>query len=313
MTTSSLNILITGASGQLGHTLQMHPLAQQHNMIARSHQMLDITDLNSVKAAIELHQPDIVINAAAYTAVDKAETEQARCFMINRDGAHNLAVSCEAAGIPLIHVSTDYVFDGKRATPYLEHDATLPLNVYGESKLAGEAAVRMACKKHVILRVSGIHSLQGHNFLNTILRLANERTELNMVGDQITCPTYAGDIAGAIYTICEKIATAGNNNHFIQDAKVTPATNHHAKWGTYHYCSNPPASWYDFASAILEHARSRGTVTLEKLNRITTDQYKTPATRPAYSVLNCDKIQHDYGISQPNWRDSLTSLLEGNH
>ena len=289
MNTSLRKILITGAGGQLGHALQQHVAGKQYALLPLSHQALDVTDHRAVQKAIVTHQPSVVINAAAYTAVDKAESEPERCAAINRDGAKQLAMACHEFDIPLIHVSTDYVFDGMQSAPYREDDATHPLNVYGQSKLEGEEAVKSLCKHHVILRVSGIFSLHGHNFLNTMLRLSQERTELNMVGDQITCPTYAGDIAGAIYAIARQVS-------------------HH---GTYHYCSAPVTTWYDFAAEIIRLVAQKKPITLKTLHRITADQYQTPAKRPMYSALDCAKLKNDYGIEQPDWRESLKLIFKG--
>lgn len=289
MNTSLPNILITGASGQLGTALQSHPLAMSFNLIPLSRTFLDITNPDSITNAIEVYAPSIIINAAAYTAVDKAESEPEQCARINRDGARFLADACQQHQIPLIHLSTDYVFDGTAATPYKETDAVNPINVYGKTKLKGEQEIQARCDRHVILRVSGIFSTYGQNFLNTILRLARERVELGIVADQLTCPTPANAIAGALYALCNNLS----------------------HWGVFHYCSQPPTSWYEFAKAIIEEARQYRPLTVTTMNALKTHEYKTAAKRPPYSVLDCTKIKTHYGIEQPDWHQALKTDIKG--
>ncbi len=289
MNTSLPNILITGASGQLGTALQICPSALSFNVIPLSRTFLDITHPDSIKSAIDVYAPTIIINAAAYTAVDKAESEPDQCNQINHEGARLLAIACQQHQIPLIHLSTDYVFDGRAATPYKETDAVNPISVYGKTKLDGERAIQAHCSQHVILRVSGIFSSYGQNFLNTILRLAGERTELGIVADQLTCPTPADHIANAIYTLC------GNLSH----------------WGIYHYCSTPPTSWYEFANVIIQEAGENRKLTVTKVNALKTHEYKTAAKRPPYSVLDCTKIKIHYGIDQPDWHHALRTYIKG--
>lgn len=284
-------ILITGANGQVGHALQAHSAAKTFTLAALSRDKMDITSEQSIMAAFDQHHPDIVINTAAYTAVDKAESEHAACAAANHTGAELLAMQCHQKQIPLIHLSTDYVFDGAGTSPYKEDDAVNPVNYYGKSKLLGEQAVRAHCEKHVILRVSGIFSRHGHNFLNTMLRLGNERDTLNVVADQTICPTSADDIATTLFTLCQQL------NH----------------WGTYHYCSNPITNWHEFASTIFETAKKSGPIKVERVNAIQTEAYPTPATRPAYSVLDCSKIKRDYGITQSDWQQALNKLIKGSH
>lgn len=283
-------ILITGANGQLGTALQQHPTALQYRLTPLTHQALDITDFDAVNLTLKQHRPDILINTAAYTAVDKAESDQARCDQINYLGASHLAIACEANNIPLIHLSTDYVFDGHTAKPYNEDDTTNPINYYGASKLRGEEAIKKHCKNHIILRVSGIFSTHGLNFLNTMIRLGKERKELTIVSDQITCPTYAFDIADAIYAISEQLT----------------------HYGIYHYCSTPPTSWHEFATTIIDYAKIRQPLIVETIRAITTAQYPTPAARPAVTVLNCSKIKRDYSILQPSWQTALSTIFKGN-
>ncbi len=278
----SPKILVTGAAGQLGQTLAQHqpPSAQLH---ACTRTELDITDLNQVKTVLASTQPDVVINAAAFTAVDKAESEQATCLAINEVGPQNLAKICEAMQIPLIHLSTDYVFSGKKASPYLETDETDPINYYGLSKQLGEEAVRNRCEKHLILRVSGLFSQYGQNFVKTMLRLLAEKPALRVVADQTLCPTSTHDIAKTLWTL---------------------ATQKLTHWGTYHYASREAVSWFGFTQAIAEIAGRNTPIT-----PITTAEYPTPAKRPAYSALNCDKIHRDYGVEQPDWRAGLRVVI----
>jgi dTDP-4-dehydrorhamnose reductase len=272
-------ILITGCNGQIGSALESHPHADNFHVIACDRTALDITQPISIHDAITQFTPDIIINTAAYTAVDKAESDEEAAMLINHLGAKNLAMACTQHHIPLIHLSTDYIFDGNKSSPYLEHDTANPLNVYGKSKWLGEQAVREHCREHIILRVSAVFSEYGRNFMQTVLRLGSERKELNIVADQMTCPTYAGNIAGVIYTLCENLKS----------------------FGTYHYCDAPSASWHEFASAIIEKAA----LPVEKIHAITTSEYKTPAKRPLYSVLDCSKLKLDYGIQQAEWMQEI--------
>lgn len=291
MTNCSLKIAITGGGGQLALALQHHPLMQQFQCTAYSRKEVDITDDVSIAAIFAKAKPDVIINTAAYTAVDKAETEMLSAMEINYAGSAKLASACQKHQIPMIHVSTDYIFDGKKTTPYREDDAANPINYYGKSKYLSELAVRDNCEQHIILRVSGIFSEYGHNFLKTILRLAQEKKQLQIVADQITCPTYAGSIAGAILTIL-------------------PQLNTHHSFGTYHYCSNTPVSWHQFALAIVAEMKKIKSLLVEDVKPIPAAQYKTAAHRPAYSVLNCDRIQKTFGITQPAWEKAIKTILE---
>lgn len=283
------NVLITGAQGQLGMALQHHPLAKQMNLHALNRQQLDITHFASIEHAINTIKPDVIINSAAYTAVDKAESEYELALQINAKGAQQLAQACEAHHIPFIHISTDYIFDGNKPLPYKEKDPAHPVNRYGESKWQGEQAVREACEKHLILRVSGVFSEYGQNFFKTMLRLAKERKELRIVADQITCPTYAGDIAETLYKLIQE-----------------------PKWGTYHYCNQEATSWFHFASHIIETARQYQPLQVENIIPIPASEYVTPAKRPAYSVLDCEKIKQDAGITQKPWKAAVQSILSRN-
>lgn len=288
MTYSSHNILITGGNGQVAQALAHHPMADSFHVTACSHQELDITEPASIVRAINHYHPDVIINTAAYTAVDKAESEPDAAMQINHLGTHHLAAACKKHNIFLIHLSTDYVFDGTQLTPYSEEDAAHPINLYGQSKWQGEQAVREQLENHLILRVSGVFSEYGNNFLKTMLRLARENTIMRVVSDQLTCPTYAGDIAEAVYS----------------SITIKPAS------GTYHFCSAEPVSWHDFAAAIINEAKTHEALRIEQIQAITTADYPTAAKRPAFSVLNCDKWKKATGMRQPDWQHAIRLCLE---
>lgn len=281
------SILITGAGGQVGHELAIAD--SRHRLIALTRAELDITDPARVGFVFEEYRPDLVINAAAYTQVDRAESEREQAFAINCDGVRNLADACALRELPLLHVSTDYVFSGDGDGNYLEQDVIAPRSVYGESKAAGEVALRTVLAEHVILRTSWVYSATGNNFVKTMLRLGRERSELGIVGDQHGCPTAAHSIAAALLQLADL---------FLQGAPV--------KWGSYHYCSEPATTWFDFAEAIF--ARAGGFSHL-KLKRIKTSDYPTAAVRPANSTLNCDKFSAAFGLRQSNWIEDLDRVL----
>lgn len=287
MKNSLSKILITGANGQLGMALRHHPRAASYHLIPCSHADLDITDPASIQRAITTFSPDMVMNCAAYTAVDKAEQDLKQALNVNYIGAQNLAIACDTNEIPLIHVSTDYVFDGTHTIPYQEHDLACPINVYGDTKWRGEQVIREACKQHIVLRVSGVFSEYGNNFLKTILRLAQEKKELRIVADQITCPTYAGDIADVLFTIAQ----------------------YPSRFGTYHYCNTAPVSWHQFATAIVQIANTHQSMLVEEIKAIRTSDYPTAAKRPAYSVLDCSKIKNDFNIQQSTWNEALSHVI----
>jgi len=272
-----MKILITGANGQVAFELQ-----QKFPVISFSKEQLDISNQDQVMDIIASQKPDIVINAAAYTQVDKAENDVDKAFSVNRDGAKHLAIACEKHASALIHLSTDYVFDGQKNAPYLESDPVSPINVYGQSKWAGEEAIRHYHPNHLIIRVSGVFGTHGHNFVKTILRLTKEKKALRIVSDQILCPTPAKAIASMLEVLCQKIAT-------------------HPAWGTYHYGGSPEASWFQLAKCIAGNH-----VMIEP---IFTKDYVTPAKRPLYSVLNCQKIKTIFDIQQPDWKEGLNDVL----
>ena len=255
---------------------------------------LDLTKENDVHQAIRSCMPDFVINCAAYTEVDKAESEKERAFAVNRDGARYLAQACEAFDIPLFHLSTDYVFDGKERRPYLEDDPVNPLNTYGLSKWEGEQAVRSCLEQHIIIRTSWLFGANGRNFVKTVLRLASERDELQVVADQEGCPTWTGDLSNALTCLAREI--------FINKKGVP--------WGTYHFCGKGNTTWYDFAVCIMDEAEKRGSLRTTRVKPIQTSSYPTAATRPAWSVLDCGKIEYTFQIYPRPWLEGLHKVLD---
>jgi len=289
-----MKTLVTGARGQVGSELIAQGEVAGFEMLATDSADLDICQADAVSDYLEQQRPDLVINAAAHTAVDKAESEQALAYAINRDGPANLAASCKALGIPLFHISTDYVFDGEKASAYAETDLPNPQSVYGQSKLEGEQAVEQVLPEHIMLRVAWVFGKTGNNFVRTMLRLAETRDELGIVEDQRGAPTSAADIASVLL----KLATSYQQQRSLA-------------WGTYHYIGTPATTWYGFADAIFSEAVKLGLLTkAPRLNGITTEQYPTPASRPKNSVLDCRKLEETFGIRQPDWRAALSETLK---
>lgn len=275
-----MKILVTGANGQLGRSLQYTANQYQNiQLINTDIDNLDITDAKAVNLFFEQQKPDFIINCAAYTAVDKAETEQNAAFLINTLAPEIIAKAAQNQQAALIHISTDYVFDGTQHKPYLETDATNPLGVYGKTKKDGEDAVLQHCKRATVVRTSWLYSEFGNNFLKTMLRLSNERSSIQVVVDQAGTPTYAGDLATAIFMLILK-------NEFNQNV--------------FHFSNQGTCSWYDFAHEIMRIA-GRNTQILP----IETHQYPTPAKRPHYSVLNKAAISKFLDYNIPHWTDSL--------
>ena len=287
-----MNILITGAHGQVGRELSDQGERLGLHIWPTDIDELDITNAIAVASFIKQHNISVVVNAAAYTAVDQAETDTTLAWRINRDGPAVLARACTEAGIPLIHISTDYVYDGLKATPYFEDDPVAPTGIYGASKAAGDQEVQRHLAHHIILRTAWLYSVHGQNFVKTILNLARERENLNVVADQTGCPTSAVDLARTILTIVIKIKDA-----------------HTVDWGIFHYCGAGQTTWYDFAKTILELAAKYEDFTLKAIHPITTDQYPTPAARPPFSVLDCNKIKQSFGIHPVDWRTSLQQTI----
>jgi dTDP-4-dehydrorhamnose reductase len=292
-----MKVLITGKNGQVGSSL-VNLLEVQTEIIflALDRHELDITDAEKVAKVLAAFHPDVVINAAAYTAVDKAEGESDLAYAINHDGAENLAIATNKINSLFIHISTDYVFSGDKVEPYLESDSTAPQGIYGHSKLAGELAVARACPRHIILRTAWVFGEHGNNFVKTMLRLAKSRDTLSVVADQFGGPTYAGDIASTILAIAKQIV----------DYNIV--RNKHA-YGIYHFSGCPHVSWYSYAEKIFKLALEQAVITHPiQVNPILTTDYPTPAKRPANSRLNCDKIHNAFNIEQSDWQAALTRI-----
>jgi dTDP-4-dehydrorhamnose reductase len=290
-----MKILITGSKGQVGQFLTQKLTSQSNvNLLAVDRESLDITDKKAVFAIVEKFQPDYIINAAAHTAVDKAETEVELSYLINRDGPQYLAEAAQSINAAMLHISTDYVFPGNKNGAYLEDDVTGPQGVYGQSKLAGEIAVATSCNKHIILRTAWVFSELGNNFVKTMLKLGAMRSELSIIGDQFGGPTYAGDIADTLIHIVNKCQ---QDNQFAS--------------GIYHFSGFPHVSWFEFADTIFNIAvQTNALESKPKIYNITTDQYPTPASRPENSKMDCSKIFHTFGIEQSNWKLALKNIKE---
>ncbi len=284
-----MKALILGSSGQVAHALIES--AGAIDAIALGRPDIDLADPESVTTAITSHCPDIVINAAAYTAVDKAESEPDAAFALNRDGPAAAAKAAHAVGAAFLHLSTDFVFDGTKAGPYLEDDATGPTGVYGQSKLEGEQAVAAAHPQAVTVRLSWVYAAHGANFAKTMLRLAADRDEIGVVHDQRGRPTAAEDIAPALWTLATGLVEKGQSPHRL-----------------YHLGPQGEASWAEFASAIMAASKAAGGPSAA-IKRITTADYPTPAKRPANSVLDCTRIEQDWGIRLPAWEESCEHVV----
>lgn len=284
-------VLVAGGSGQLGQSLQF--IAHNYSEIKfhfLSSSELNIVDIVNCKEVFSEFKPDYVINAAAYTAVDKAESEPEKAYLINVTGAKNLAETCKDFGATLIHISTDFVFDGNKTTPYNEEDVANPTGVYGQTKLDGEKAVEAVLEAHFIVRTSWLYSQFGNNFMKTMIRLGNERDSLNVVADQIGTPTNAVDLAEAVVEIIKK-----SKNLKSEISNMKPL------YGTYHFSNEGQCSWFDFAKKIMEVNEIE-----VDLNPIPSSGYPTPAERPKYSILDKSKIRENFGIKIKNWKDSLS-------
>ncbi|MBU1397732.1 MAG: dTDP-4-dehydrorhamnose reductase, partial [Proteobacteria bacterium] len=288
-----MRILITGSEGQLGWELLRQAAFFNIEAIGLDLPYLDITVEPGITKVFKEHKPDILINAAAYTNVDKAETDEKACFAVNVNGPENLAAACRDIGIPMIHISTDYVFDGTNKTPYTENDPVSPANVYGRSKAEGENGVRNIIEKHIILRTSWLYGVHGHNFVKTILKLGKEKEVIGVVSDQFGSPTSAVDLAETVLTIASRIL----NNYEI------------TTFGTYNYCGEGITSWHGFAEKIIEAAKQYSPVTTTQVKPLTTEDYPTKAKRPAFSALDCSLIRQKFGITPKAWQKSLEAVI----
>jgi dTDP-4-dehydrorhamnose reductase len=284
--------LLTGGTGQVGTAIAKAAAQYGFAVTAPARDTLDLTKVDEIVAAVDADDWSVIINCAAYTAVDKAQSEPALANAINRVAPGIFASESARRAIPIIHLSTDYVFDGSKATPYVEDDVVYPLGVYGASKESGEAAVRAYNPAHAIIRTAWVVSAGGGNFIDTMLRLAGERDEIGVVSDQVGCPTSATDIAETVLTIATQMTKDG----------TSPP-------GTWHFVNSGRATWYDLAAFTFEKANAQGLKT-PRLNAITTSDYPTPARRPANSQLDTSRITRDFGISPRHWHDAIGEILD---
>ncbi len=281
-----LNILVTGANGQLGNEMRLLGATSKNNYIFTDVTELNITDKGAISAMVKEHRIQVIINCAAYTNVDKAEDDEATADLLNHTAARYLAEAAKEADAVLIHVSTDYVFHGDKNVPYTEDEPTSPLGVYGRTKLAGEQAIQQSGCRYLIFRTAWLYSSFGNNFVKTMRRLTSERDTLNVVFDQVGSPTFAGDLARAIFEVVEKEAYVGTE-------------------GIYHYSNEGVCSWYDFAVEIsnLSHTRC-------DIRPCHSDEFPSKVTRPSYSVLDKTKLKKTFGIVVPHWKESLVKCIE---
>ncbi len=290
-----MKILLLGKNGQVGWELAraLLPLGE---VIALDRQQVDFTQVAVLRQRIQTHQPDVIVNAVAYTAVDKAEGERESAFLCNAIAVDAIAQEAKKIGALLIHYSTDYIFDGTKKTPYLEDDAVNPLNVYGESKLAGEKAIMESGADYLIFRTTWVFASRGQNFLKSILRLAAERDTLNIVADQIGAPTWARMIAQATAHIVQQVQQERADNRFVS--------------GVFHLTGAGETSWHGFAQKIVELASPHCTLKTQVISPISTSQYPTPAKRPLNSRLCTEKLTQRFGIVMPAWDVSLQLCME---
>lgn len=288
-----MKVLLTGANGQLGLCFQ-DCVSDSIELTALSSKELDITCKASVQNVVDALRPDVIVNCAAYTAVDKAESEPELAHAVNCQGPENLAYAAAILDIPLIHVSTDYVFDGNATEPYIPTDATSPQGVYGQTKLAGEQAIKAIISKHIVIRTAWVFSEYGNNFVKTMLRLASERDELGIVADQHGSPTYAGDLAALIVAIVTRIKSGDFSDY-----------------GLYHFCGDKAVSWFEFAESIFAvKAKLNADFSIPKLNKLTTEQFPTPAKRPKYSVMQDNRLSLLNLPESSHWQDSLKTVIK---
>ncbi|ESS71588.1 dTDP-4-dehydrorhamnose reductase RfbD [Methyloglobulus morosus KoM1] len=292
-----MRILLTGGTGQVGWELArtLMPLGE---VIAVDRSQADLSDLNTLKGIVEQHQPHVIVNPAAYTAVDKAESESELAFLVNAEAPRVLAEEANKIGALLVHYSTDYVFDGSKNTPYTENDATHPINVYGQSKLAGEQAIQSAGGDYLILRTSWVYASRGSNFLRTIMRLAAEREELKIVADQIGTPTWARLIAEVTVHVVRQSVFEQQSGIFNSNA--------------YHLTASGETSWHGFAQKIVDIVREQGKAELKNqvIHPIPTTDYPLPAKRPANSRLSNERLEQQFGLVMPSWDNALRLCMQ---
>ncbi len=290
-----MRLLIAGWQGQVARALvEAAPACPDVEACAVGRAALDICEARSIERALAGIEPSLVINTAGYTAVDAAETDEERAFALNRDGARLLAQAAARRGIPIIHLSTDYVYDGRKPAPYVEDDPPGTASVFGRSKLEGEAAVREANPKHVILRTAWVHSSTGKNFVKTMLGLAGERDRVNVVDDQRGSPTYAPHLAGAILDVARRLGADQEE---------------HGPWGIYHAAGLGTTTWCDLAGEVFRRSAALGGPVAE-VDAIASADYPTPAQRPANSQLDCTKLERTFQIRLPAWQDGVAECVE---
>ena len=287
-----MKILVIGSNGQLGRSLSISLPRSYPTTIFCDRQAMDLTQLGSIRAKLESMRPQVIINASAYTAVDQAEQETELALAVNRDAVGEIASYCAAVDAVLIHVSTDYVFDGAASAPYVETADTNPRGAYGASKLAGEQAIAASACRHLIIRTAWVFSPYGQNFLKTMLRLGGEHDTLSVVADQIGSPTLAGDLAEAIV------------------ATLKPVREGNCSWGLYHYAGDTSVSWHEFACEIFAQAKHMGFSVPDAVNAISTSEYPTAAPRPAWSVLDSSKFTGIFGQPSSDWRIGIATCLQ---
>ena len=294
-----MKILITGSKGQLGQTLE--DVLSENDLILVDRDELDITDKSTVERFVDAEKPEAIINAAAYTAVDKAEEEAELAKNINVDGAKNLAEAAKKVGAAFFHISTDFVFDGKKDLPYTENDKPKPLSVYGKTKYDGEKAVQKIGGRYYILRTAWLYSPYGKNFVKTIMKLGQEKDELKVVADQIGCPTYSYDLADTIKQFVSRQSSVVSSK---EKSDQLPAAGGRPPYGLYHFAGDGFCSWFEFATQIIKLSGGKA-----KVFKTTAEEYGSPAARPAYSVLDCSKIKL-LGIKTVPWQESLKKCLK---
>lgn len=287
-----MKVLITGARGQVGYEL-MQAVPEWADVTGLGSTELDITDEAAVMTVCRTMRPDLIINAAAYTAVDKAESDRDKAFAVNAVGVDYLGKVAAELNIPMFHISTDYVFDGTKNRPYTERDECNPQSVYGASKLAGEEALIQRTARHIILRTSWVFGCNGNNFVKTMLRLGKERDTLGVIYDQNGCPTSARSVAQFLWGLAER----------YQQQQQLP-------WGVYHFCNEKPCSWYEFACAIFDEALKQGLlVKVPTIFPIPTEEYPLPAKRPRYTIMNTSKLMRAFNFSSTFWQHELRDML----
>jgi len=286
-----MKVVVLGCNGQLGMCLYDQFENSGYEVVFTSREKINITNFKATKITLLDMAPDVIINATAYTAVDEAEEDQKTANLINHLAVANIAKVCKKLACCLIHVSTDYVFDGNSKIPYKEDDKTNPQSIYGDTKLKGELAIQSSECKHIIIRTAWLFSEYGNNFLKTMMRLGSERDELSIVSDQIGCPTYAQDIAKVI-------------------VQIIPYLNSQVIFGLYHYCGDQPCSWYDFARIIFREAKIRRMPFPRKINAIDSNSFPTKARRPQYSVLDSGLIESDFMVNASDWHEGIIKSIE---